>query len=378
MNILIATQEDYLAGSTFSVSYLANGLAQRGHRVIVVARENSLLQELLVDSEVIFKPITLRRRFDLKLIKQLADLITTEKIHVVNAQSSKDRYLCIFARWFHRLPVVVLHTRRQYPQSVGGLLQRWLYVKGTDRIVVISRELKKIFVKKGFPEHHLKVICNGIPPEKYARWSEEKVREMAQRWNIQPQDIVIGCVSRLKNQCQLIESLVHLNRPEIKIMLVGIRSGYFDEQVAKLEIKNPIIYTGDVNGNEVLNCYKLFDVSVLASTTDGFGLVLLESMAMQCPVVATDFGGIRDVVKDGWNGLLFQDKNVQQLAQILERVITDKELKARIIVNGLTTVHHTYTMENTLSAYEQFYREVYHDMLTKFKLTRKKEVTIAE
>jgi glycosyltransferase involved in cell wall biosynthesis len=370
MNILITTQEDYLAGSTFSVSYLAKGLAERGHRVFVIARDNSLLQELLSGSDVIFKPFILRK-FDLKLMRQLADLIVKEKIQVVNAQSSKDRYLCIFTRWFFRLAIAVLHTRRQYPQSIGGALQRLLYVKGTDRIIVISHELKKIFVKKGFPERHLKVIHNGIPCEKYRKWNEQKVKEIAKHWNIKSDDIVIGCVSRLKNQHQLIESLVHLNQPHIKIMMVGIRPGYFDDLVSRLNIRNPIIYTGDVNGDEVLNYYKLFNISVLASTTDGFGLVLLESMAMNCPVVATDFGGIRDVVKNEWNGLLFEDQKVQQLAFALQRLLTDNKLRTKLVENGYVTAHQVFVMENTLASYEQFYREVYRDRVLRYKPANK-------
>ena len=85
MNILLITQEDFLAGSTYAISYLAIGLAARGHRVVVVAREHSLLQALLAPSNVIFKPLTLRGRFNLKRIRVLADIALEEKIHVFNA-----------------------------------------------------------------------------------------------------------------------------------------------------------------------------------------------------------------------------------------------------------------------------------------------------
>jgi glycosyltransferase involved in cell wall biosynthesis len=141
--------------------------------------------------------------------------------------------------------------------------------------------------------------------------------------------------------------------------------------VSRLNIRNPIIYTGDVNGDEVLNYYKLFNISVLASTTDGFGLVLLESMAMNCPVVATDFGGIRDVVKNEWNGLLFEDQKVQQLAFALQRLLTDNKLRTKLVENGYVTAHQVFVMENTLASYEQFYREVYRDRVLRYKPANK-------
>ena len=225
-------------------------------------------------------------------------------------------------------------------------------------MIVVSNELKRIFTQKGFPERHLKVIHDAIPTDKFGKWSKQRVNELEQQWNIMTDDVVIGSVSRLKNHSQIIESLVFLNRPEVKVMLVGVRVGQFDELVKRLNIKNEIIYVGEVSGEEVLNYYKLFDVSILPSTMDGFGLVLLESMAMECPVIATNFGGIKDVVQHEYNGLLFEDQDVKQLSDHIQRILVDTTLQSELIANGLTTVAETFTMEKTITAYEEFFHQM--------------------
>lgn len=358
MNILLITQEDYLAGSTYSVSYLATGLAGRGHRVFVAARAGSLLQHLLQNTEVTFVPVTLRSRFSIGAIAWLRRFILDHQIEIINAQSSKDRYVSIFAKWAHRFPVTVVHTRRQYPRSDGGWAQSWFYSVATDGIVVISHELREIFTRKGYRASRLKVIHNGIPEGKYKSWSDARVAELRALFELQPSDIVIGCVSRLKRQEQIIRSLVTLNRPLVKVILVGVVPGYFDELVRELGIKNPIIYVASAEGTDVLNYYRLFTLNVLASVTDGFGLVLLESMAMGCPVVATNFGGIKDVVKHQRNGLLFNDGDTRELAAQMLQVMNSAVLRERLISNGYNTAFRQFPMQKTLDNYEQYFAKL--------------------
>jgi glycosyltransferase involved in cell wall biosynthesis len=303
--------------------------------------------------------MTLRGRFSPHSLRELVALVREKNIQVINAQSSKDRYLAILARWLYGINCVVLHTRRQTPRADGGWFQKTLYVQGTDKIIVISEELKRIFVDKGYPEKHFHVIHNGIPAEKYQLWSPEKVEQFRQQLGLQPGDVVIGSVSRLKKQEQIIRCLPLLNLPEAKVLLVGVRSGTFDALVATLGIKNQILYVDEADGSEVLNYYKLCSVNVLASITDGFGLVLLEAMAMGCPVVATNFGGIKDVVKHGHNGLLFENDDTAQLAQSIRQILGNEPLRQQLIANGKTTAFETFSMERTLDRYERFYQSMW-------------------
>ncbi len=287
----------------------------------------------------------------MKLVKKIVE---EYHIDIINAQSSKDRYITIFVRLFFGVKSKLFHTRRQYPLSSGGYLQRQLYVKGTDKIIVISNELKRIFITKGFPENHLQVIHNGIPIARYKQWDNEVVSELRIRFGINENDIVIGCISRLKRQEQLIRALAILNRPEVKVLFVGIKNGYFDSLCKELGVKNKIIYAGDVPPDKVLNYYRLLTINILASISDGFGLVLLEAMAMGTPVIATQSGGIIDVVKHELNGLLFNDGDIVRLRDNIIRLLDDSQLKKLVISNGHLTVQ-DFSMDKTILNYESFF-----------------------
>ena len=354
LRVLLLTFQGELAGSTNSISYLAKGLAARGHLVTVGCRKESLLYEMLEGSKVIRVPMTFRSRFDLTNMRQIRDAVKKYDIQIVNAQSSWDRYTSIFAKVFFRLDVRLFHTRRQKPRDVGYWLKRKFITNFTDKVIVISDGLKEVFIQEGFKPHEIQVIHNGMPLERYNQWSTERVNELKKKFQIKEGDIVVGCVSRYKRQEYIIEAMAKLNRPEIKIMFVGIEREILAPYIQKFGLKNEMIFTGPVADADVLNYYKLFTVNVLASTMDGFGLVLLEALAMECPVIASNFGGIRDIIKDGENGFLYPNEDLSVLAGKIEEMISNEALRAKFIESGKKMVN-KFSIENTITNYEKFY-----------------------
>lgn len=358
MNILFLTYQGDVAGSTNSIFFLANGLAERGHTVVVGLRLESLLYKMLETTKVILQPMTFRGKLDLVNIRQIRDAVFKYNIQLVNAQSGKDRYTSILSRWLYKLPVVLVHTRRQEPKSLGGWLQNNFYVKGTDKIIVISPRLKKTFVEKGIPAHHIQVIMNGIPKLRFEEADLNKSEALRKQFGIKPGDIVICCISRRKKQEQLLQALPLLKNDNIKVLFVGIESGSLDHEVKQLSIKNPILYAGIVSPDEVMSYYPLCTLSVLPSTMDGFGLVLVEAMGMGIPVIATRSQGIIDVLNHQQNGLWFEDGDIQQLAEQIQRILTDDELRQKLISNGKKAAFTEFSLDRTLTEYEQFFEQL--------------------
>ena len=357
MNILLLTYQGDLAGSTYSISFLAKELAHRGHTVVVGCRVTSLLYQLLDDTPVIRYPMTFKSKVDRKNIRQIRDAVKQYNIQIINAQSSKDRYTSILANWWYRLKVKVIHTRRQTPKSVGGWLQNTFYVKGTDKIIVISDQLKQTFIRQGIPASHLEVIYNGIPIDFFDGIQDTKVQALKQHYGLQPSDKVIGCIARLKKQDQLVRALQWL-KEDIKLMLIGVEEGTFDELAKQLNLKHTILYAGKVRREEIANYYALFDVFVLPSVTDGFGLVLVEAMGLGVPVVGTRFEGIIDVLENGKNGLLFDDGDHKGLADCIHTMLYDFQARKTFIELGKQAVRQTFTLEKTIDSYEQFFEKL--------------------
>lgn len=356
MNLLFLTYQGDLAGSTNSIAYLTQGLAKRGHQVYMGCRKDSLLYTMLENSSVHLLPMEFKGKLDRHNMRQIRDAVQKHDIQLINAQSSKDRYTSIFARWLYKLPIKVVHTRRNYPKSMGGWLQNTLYTKGTDKIVVNSQEMKNAFLKMGIPANHLHVIYNGLPAERYQLLEPKEVERLRAKWQIDPSHKVIGFVGREKNQQQLIAALPHLHE-QLTVIFVGIEEEYLSKALTSFTPKQRIICTGVLPTKEAIQYYGLFDVKVLASL-EGFGLVLVEAMGMGVPVIGTNAMGIKNVIEDGRSGLLFEKGNDRDLAEKIKLVLEEGPLREKLIRNGKERALHTFSMENTIKGYEKFFSEL--------------------
>jgi hypothetical protein len=243
LRILIITQEDFLTGAMFSVSFLAKSLQEREHSVWVAARENSDLHAQIKKLGIPFLAITISSKLDRNAIQQLRAWVHAYGINVINAQSSKDRYVSVFARWLFQLPVTVVHTRRQVSLSVGGFPQNLIYQGGTDKVVAVSYGVKRSLVAKGMSRHHIRVIRNGTPSYKFTV-SPLYASRLREEYQIKPGDWVIGCIARRKKQEQVLLALREIEHP-VKVFFVGFEE---DDQLRSLRsgLHHTIFYPGSL------------------------------------------------------------------------------------------------------------------------------------
>ena len=354
LRILILTYEGSIAGSTMSVSFLCRGLAERGHHVVLGCKKDSLYPELLKNDKVKIIHLPFSSKWDFTSIKNIRDIVGKEKINLINAQASYDRYLSIFAKWIYKLPIKLVHTRRQMPLSIGGI-QSWLYTKGTDQVVAVSQGVKNALVKKGFPDHHVTVIHNGTPAEKYTNIEQKKVTLLKQRYNLKDTDFVVGSVSRLKKQIQLFESLKFIEH-QITVFFVGITA-----KDIGAEKNNPILshhkvhFCGSIEPKEVLYYYKLFNLYVLPSTTEGLSQAILEAMYLELPVITTNAGGNPDLIQHGKNGFLFEDGDIKTLAELITKVKENNHLAKSLSEGSKQTAHIDFSINRTIDNYEKLF-----------------------
>jgi glycosyltransferase involved in cell wall biosynthesis len=254
----------------------------------------------------------------------------------------------------------VIHTRRQTPKSSGIFLQNWFYTHYTQNIIAVSTGVKNELVKMGIPEEHVIVIRNGTPPEKY-RFEEDpdRLENLRARYNIAPGDTVIGCVSRYKQQEQLLEALRYINRP-LKVIFVGIHEKESYRRITgSYNDRHTVMYTGHVAPADVLYYYRLFRVKVLPSVTEGLSQALLESMAMGVPVVATAAAGNLDLIRDGVNGYLFKEGDTRELAAKIEALLDDPAMARKFTHQGKKTALHDFHIEHTIDQYESFFKQIF-------------------
>lgn len=110
------------------------------------------------------------------------------------------------------------------------------------------------------------------------------------------------------------------------------------EMVKKYNLENNFIFVGNIPYNEMPKYYSAADIFVLPSITEALGIVILEALAMGIPVIASNVGGIKDIIAHGYNGLLVNPKDPVGLVKAIMQVLFDEELKRRLIKGGLATV----------------------------------------
>ena len=358
LKILFLTYQGDMAGSTNSIAMLTKGLAERGHQIYLGCRKESLIYQMLQDSKVQLIEMSFSGKLDFKNMKQIKVAVDKYHIQIINAQSSWDRYTSIFAKWRYKLPVKIVHTRRQRPLSMGGALQNLLYNKGADGFVAVSNGVAENLQKMGLKTEKIKVINNGTPSEKYEKLDPSKTEALKKKFEITTSDFVIGCVSRRKQQEQILQALTLIEFP-VKIIFVGIRKEadlvkYLDQMPSI----HKVYFEGEVNTEEILNYYPLFDLKILASDMEGLSQSLLEAMAMGIPVIATDAAGNPDLIKREVNGLLFQNGDINELAKAITILKENPKLRIKLIETGKKTARNDFSLENTLKGYEEYFEEL--------------------
>lgn len=124
-----------------------------------------------------------------------------------------------------------------------------------------------------------------------------------------------------------------------------IDSKRFIEEVNKRGLNDVTFYHGCKYGKEKDLFYEQTDVFVFPSYHETFGLVNLEAMSHKKPIVATNEGGIPDIVKDGENGLIAERMNSQSLAECIGKLLNDEELRIRMGVAGFNKLKEFFTTE---------------------------------
>ena len=185
-------------------------------------------------------------------------------------------------------------------------------------------------------------------------------KEIRKKYNISEKDFLFGYVGRLnvdKGINELIEAFKGIDNA--KLMLVGMLDDKYrpsEENLKYAEENDKIILTGNVAPQEVCKYLAAFDILVHPTYREGFGKVLQEAMAMECPIITTDVPGPSEVIEAGVSGALVEAQNADQLREEMVSLMNDKERQQAFAKNGRKRVE-TYfersiMLNNILNDYQ--------------------------
>lgn len=188
-----------------------------------------------------------------------------------------------------------------------------------SKYICVSESAQKVLMRRNkINKGKAVIIKNGIDLSKFNNPKDKNEIIKALNMNIAEEDFIVCCIGnfrKAKGQDILLEACNKLkDYKDIKYIFVGdgeLRKEY-EKIICNFAIEEKVIMLGV--REDIEDIIKTFDIMVVPSRWEGFGLVVLEAMASHIPVVASKVDGLLELIQDGFNGMLFEKENSEDLS----------------------------------------------------------------
>jgi len=256
--------------------------------------------------------------------------------------------------------VTTVHGKGYY----GEKLQRRILYKlsaFTTKMVAVSEDIKGQLVNQvGVNPLKVKCIANGIDVDAYDFNADLRI-SCRNQLSVEKNDTMILAVGNLypvKGHKYLLEALANLKVEStgVKVFIAG--RGQCEKeliaQIKRLKLESSVFLLGF--RDDIISLLMASDIFCMPSLSEGLPLSILEAMAASKPVVATDVGGVGQVVLDGSTGMLVPSQNPIRLSEALEELINDSSKLRELGRNGRTFVGKNFAMNEMVGLYKELYK----------------------
>ena len=366
LRVLEMIDKPFLGGGQRTVLLLAQNLDKKRFEVSVCSGGPGPLVETLRGLGIPHLPATFSRKRFFTSVREIARILTDNRIDVLHTHGGVAG---LFGRWAARRgrrPVLVHTVHGIHYLHYRNPLARWGYVqlekylsRFTDAVVFVSEADLWSAQRRGLASgEKLALIKNGVDPA--------LLKPAAQRTSLRkslgllPGQTVVGTVARLHRQKGIpyflrAAELVRQSHPQAAFVIVG--GGPWEAKLkaeaARLRLAGNVVFPGErPNASALLS---LFDIFVLPSLWEGLPFVLVEAAALAKPIVATNIDGVREVVRDGENGMLVPAADPASLASAIRLLLDDPGLARRLAALAKAQIPKGFTIREMIAQTERLY-----------------------
>ncbi len=372
-----------MGGPALHVSYLAHGLESRGYHTTLAAGQVGPGEESMAfvaaerGVEVLEIPQLGRELDPFRdpiAVRSIARLIRELRPHILHTHTAKAGALgrtAALVSGSARPPVIVHtfhgHVLRGYFDPLRTAAYRTIerrLARITTRLVAVSPEVRDELLALGVgrPEQ-FSVIRLGIDLDERSAGAAHDRARLREQLEIPEGTFVVGWIGRMtaiKRMPDVLGAFAELRRRGVEARLCLVGDGpdraQSERLAAELGIAAETLFLG--YQVDIAPFYALFDALLLPSGNEGTPVVAIEALAASRPVVATDVGGVGDVVEDGTDGFLSPVGDVVGLADALVRLARDPALRAEMGRAGRERTLPRYRVERLLDDVDRLYREL--------------------
>ena len=362
LSVLHIIESPSWTGAMAQTLDLVLGLRSRGHRVALATTRDSILWERAKKEGVDVVAVETRSELNPFAVLKLSLLVWTRRADVIHAHRAHAHSLGLLTAMATGRPFVV--SRRVSFRPKDNLGSRLKYRnRFVTRIVAVSEAVKDVLVDYGVSPDRVSVVYSGSDPDVYGRGGDGAA--MRRELGVPDGSRLVGKIANyyhgwkghdtfLKAGAMLAET-----KPDVHFLLVGHRtdSEKMTALIEELGVTGRVTQAG--YRRDIPDVISALDVSVNSPRAgEGLSGAVRESLAGGRPVVATDVGGNRELVRDGETGLLVPPDDPKALADALSRILDEPELAARLAAGGEAFVRENLTTERMIEATERLYFEL--------------------
>lgn len=370
MHILFLLSRIEKNGVTLHTLDLAKGLIAEGHSLTmftggITETTNPYLLEL--EQEFIDHGVKIK-------------IFKTPKGNLLSKVFTSVLSIFVLLKWIIQLKADVIHSQSPYmtflPWLLGkkfvttvhnvSLVQNLKY-KNPTRLIAISTESKIYGIETlKAKEDTIDIVFHGISERFSKPISEEEKKLLKRKHNIPNDALIMGYVGRITIEkgldvlIQAIDQYVLKNEQQnIVLVLLG---DYFNEEdkfwLTSFQETNQNVNIQIIDFQDPKPIYDIFDIFVLPSNSEAFGLVCVESMMSDCCTVRTDTNGAIDQIEDGKDGFIFPVGDSESLAAIFDKVVPNKKLRAEVAEKGKKKALANFTIKAMTLKTIEVYKKV--------------------
>jgi glycosyltransferase involved in cell wall biosynthesis len=360
MKILLIHSHLNAGGITRYVLHLASELKRRGHQVWVASsggeweakfKNNGIeIVKIPLKTKSIASPKILQSFFAVKRF------LKTQKIDVIHAHNRVSQFLAFLVWVFMKIPYVSTFHGFYRPLFLRKLLK----CEGVKTIAITQATADHIQDDLGVSADKVRVVYNGTTLKDFeVPRSPDKLKL---KYGIEGSP-VIGVMARLKpekNHRLAIAAFSSLIRdyPNAVLLLPGEGSlkPELKEMVVKRGLEKSVRFLGTV---EPVDIYTIMDIFLHPASSEGFGLAIIEAQTIGVPVIASNIGGIKEIIIDEVTGLLLKDcHDDKELYEKIKRLLNDPELCQRMVTKAKQRVHDIFSISKMTDGTLKVYQEV--------------------
>jgi glycosyltransferase involved in cell wall biosynthesis len=339
---------------------LLPGLTAKGVKVGLVCRPGTPLVDMFRESDITLYPIDRSGLSTISAVFKTAKVIKQGGYEIIDIQRGHD----IIQSWLGAL----LSGRRpvlMYTPQVPEFIRSRLLLSRMKRIVTISRHIRDRIVSylpKIAPR--TSIIYYGIDLDKFkpGKICRGTIRG---RFGLPSDARIIGTVGDLwKNQVEFLDALVLIRKkiPGARFALVASASGtgqieVFKQRAAELGLTEAVLWTGRLSKDDMLSFYADIDVAVSTHRNEGFGIWVLEALAVGTPIVSVNEGGIRDSLEGCPAGVLV-DGGPGHMADAVIKILQNPAEHARMSKAGPQWTAERFSRERMVNDYFRLFQSL--------------------